>query len=64
MVVWLRFGPALKPGMTAAQLYESYVMFGSDPFVVPINLADDCVKFSAWNYAKEQSEIVTSHGKG
>jgi hypothetical protein len=53
---------AIKPGMTAAELYESYTHFGSDPFVVPLNPAEECVKFSAWDYAKEQSKIVASLG--
>jgi hypothetical protein len=54
---------ALTPGMTASELYESYIQFGSDPFIVPIIPGDERVKFSAWGYAKEQSEIVTLHGK-
>ena len=32
---------ALKPGMTAEQLYQSYTMFGEDPF---IRGADDYAK--------------------
>ena len=40
-----------KEGVTADKLYESYVGFGEDPFIVgepaPFN-------FSAWNYAKER----------
>lgn len=41
---------ANKPGMSATDLYNSYINFGEDPFIVP---ADTSV-FSAWNYAKER----------
>src|SRR5262249_34840269 len=37
---------AYKPGKTAEELYDGYVMAGDDPFVVPD------VEFSAWDYAK------------
>ena len=53
-----------KPGMSATELYDSYTSFGSDPFVVPVSPADDRVVFSAWDYAKERSQVLTSHGKG
>jgi len=45
--------PMLKPGMTAEALFDVYVMFGDDPFVVPAN------GFSAWHYAKERCEVLT-----
>jgi hypothetical protein len=35
-----------EPGMTAEEIYESYVDFGDDPFIMG-------VKFSAWGYAKQ-----------
>ncbi len=34
----------------ATKLYESYVMFGEDPFVVAVDA--ERVDFSAWGYAK------------
>ncbi|MGZ5867548.1 MAG: hypothetical protein ACXWKC_19460, partial [Xanthobacteraceae bacterium] len=37
-------------------LYELYIAFGPDPFVVPFNPKDPDVEFSAWTYAMEQSE--------
>jgi hypothetical protein len=43
----------LKPGMTAAALFDQYAMFGEDPFVIPDNA------FSAWDYAKERCEVLT-----
>jgi hypothetical protein len=52
-----------KQGMTADELYEAYVMFGEDPFVVALNPADERIDFSAWQYAKERRQAVTSHGK-
>ena len=41
----------LKSGMTADELYDSYKMFGDDPFVVAT--IGETVKFSAWEYAKQ-----------
>ena len=52
----------VQPGMTASELYESYTMFGEDPFIVGINPTEENVSFSAWNYAKERSQVLTSHG--
>ena len=44
-----------KEGMNAAELYDSYVSFGDDPFVVP---EPEGVKYSSWEYAKKRcSEI-------
>ena len=46
---------AFKAGMSAAELYKSYVSFGEDPFVVP---GTEGASFSAWDYAKQHcSEI-------
>jgi hypothetical protein len=49
-----------KPGMTAKELYRLYVAFGPDPFVVPLDLKDPDLEFSAWTYAKEQCEHLVS----
>ena len=49
-----------KPGMTAKELYRLYVAFGPDPFVVPLDLKDPDVEFSAWTYAKDQCEHLVS----
>jgi hypothetical protein len=51
-----------KPGDTSAELYERYTMFGEDPFIVNLDEADSPVKFSAWGYAKERSEIIVARG--
>ena len=40
-----------KDGMSADDLYDSYVSFGEDPFIVP---APEESKFSAWVYAKQR----------
>ena len=41
-----------KPGMSAEEIYKSYISFGADPFV----LGDmPGVPFSAWEYARERS---------
>ena len=48
-----------RPGMTADGLFESYTLFGDDPFVVPDSLVDAPVKFSAWDYARQRcSELA------
>lgn len=43
---------AIKPGMEAAELWESYKMFGEDPFIVSKGVPP--VSFSAWAYAEER----------
>ena len=42
-----------KKGMTADELYESYIDFGEDPFIIP---DDKSERFSAWNYAKRRCQ--------
>ena len=53
----------MKPGMTAAELYDAYTHFGDDPFIVCVQPDDEPVRFSAWNYAEERSRAVTSQRK-
>ena len=53
---------AYEPGMSAAQLYHSYVDFGEDPFIrceggVPQ------AKFSAWDYARERCDAICDAAK-
>jgi hypothetical protein len=48
-----------KPKLTAKELYELYVHFGPDPFIVPINKDDEVPEFRAWDYAKERSQVLT-----
>jgi len=38
------------PGMTSGELFEGYVGFGEDPFIVPAGEP----RFSAWDYARER----------
>jgi hypothetical protein len=49
---------ALKPGMSAAALYEVYKSFGDDPFVMTVDPKDARVPFSAWLYAEERCEVL------
>jgi hypothetical protein len=51
----LRWLHAQQPGSSPAELYDHYRSFGEDPFVVA---EGERVDFSAWNYAKERSEVV------
>lgn len=45
-----------KTGVSAEELYQAYVCFGDDPFIVPSDAANP--DFSAWTYAKQRcSEI-------
>jgi hypothetical protein len=48
----------LKPNATAAALYELYVMFGEDPYIVAVDPTDERVTFSGWDYAKAQCEVL------
>lgn len=44
----------LRQGKKPAELYESYTMFGEDPFIVPLEENDKspAIAFSAWDCAK------------
>ena len=44
---------AYKPGMKAEELYQVYIGFGEDPFIVRGD-----IRFSAWDYAKERSAQI------
>jgi hypothetical protein len=48
--------------MTALELYELYVMFGEDPYVVPPSGAVE-VEFSARAYARERAGTVCGQPK-
>jgi hypothetical protein len=47
-----------EPGMTAEELYDGYISFGEDPFIVALDDAPIGERFSAWNYAKERSREI------
>lgn len=49
---------ALKPGVTAEKLYDQYVNFGDDPFILGRPGTD--VPFSAWQYAKARCAALCS----
>jgi hypothetical protein len=48
-----------RRGMSAKDLYESYVTFGEDPFIQVLDVEDDRAEFSAWNYAKERCQAIS-----
>lgn len=50
---------ALQPGMSASDLYESYVSFGEDPWIRSPDHAGK-VLFSGWDYARERCEVLCS----
>ena len=47
-----------KPGMTAAELYDLYTMFGEDPWVVGLARGT----FSAWDYARQRCDEICRRG--
>jgi len=52
-----------RPGISADALYDRYVSFGDDPFIVAADIvapdgADERAKFSAWSYAKERCRAI------
>ncbi|MGM5002918.1 hypothetical protein AB8A05_29615 [Tardiphaga sp. 538_B7_N1_4] len=49
---------AFEPGMRPADLYEQYISFGDDPFVVAGDPRDLAVVFSAWDYARARCEMI------
>jgi hypothetical protein len=53
---WLQEG--YRPGISAQDLYDGYVMYGDDPFIVVLDGLDEGAKFSAWDYAKERSRVI------
>jgi hypothetical protein len=52
---------AYEPGMSASELYDSYVSFGEDPFIVSTDLKGG-VLFSAWTYARERCDVICQAG--
>jgi len=48
---WL--ATAHEPGMQADQLWEQYICFGEDPWVLG-GKHNDPVPFRAWNYARQR----------
>ena len=44
--------------MTAEALYQSYVAFGEDPFIVT---DDENCGFSAWSYAQSRCQAIADN---
>jgi hypothetical protein len=49
----------MEPGMDAAALNSAYVVYGGDPFIVMQGDQPGGVPFSAWDYARARSMILT-----
>lgn len=45
-----------KPGMSAVRLYELYLSFGEDPFIIPVEA--DKVDFSARDFAWTRAQAM------
>ncbi len=43
-----------QPGMTSQELYQGYIGFGEDPFIIP----ESQPRFSAWNYARSRCQEI------
>jgi hypothetical protein len=51
-----------KPSITAAELYDRYLSFGDDPFIVaPVGASRD-VLFSAHDYAQGRAKALSAGG--
>ena len=48
---------AYRNGMSAKALFDSYKMYGEDPFIVPDR---EDGKFSAWTYAEHRCKTLCS----
>lgn len=53
---------ALTPGMSAAELWDSYKLFGEDPFIRSVDAPP--VQFSAWEYARSRCPTLCRHAGG
>lgn len=49
---------AYRPGISAKELYDHYMNFGDNPFIVVLDGTDDRSEFSAWSYAKERCRVI------
>lgn len=47
-----------RSGISAEALYERYISFGDDPFIVVVDGVDGQARFSAWSYAKERCRAL------
>jgi hypothetical protein len=47
-----------RPGIAADALYDRYMSFGDDPFIVVIEGTDESAKFSARSYANERCRVI------
>ena len=52
---------AYRTGMTPAALYDDYMDFGDDPYIMP---TPDGERFSAWDYAKQRCDELCAPAKG
>lgn len=56
---WL--ASAFEPGMSSEALWQRYMHFGDDPFIVPVDPKGCPVVFSGWDYAHQRcSDFATS----
>lgn len=45
--------------MTCENMFRSYAMFGTGPYIVP---SDSTTTFSAWDYARQQCAALCNEG--
>jgi hypothetical protein len=47
-----------RPGMSAAELYHRYTLFGEDPFIIVLEASTPPAPFSSWDYARERCQVI------
>jgi len=53
-----------RAGISPEALYDRYVSFGDDPFIVVDDGTDKHAAFSAWSYAKERCPAICTAREG
>jgi hypothetical protein len=53
-----------RAGISPEALYDRYVSFGDDPFVVVDDGTDKHAAFSAWSYTKERCRAICAAREG
>jgi hypothetical protein len=47
-----------RAGMSAAELYYRYTLFGEDPFIIVLEASAPAAPFSGWDYARERCQVI------
>jgi hypothetical protein len=44
---------------TAKDLFDVYMLMGDDPFILPVPIGSEKIEFSAAEYARDRSRVIT-----